>query len=110
MFLQELPDVETVTSKDQLVLFVRQWCPSTMSLKSFQEVVLDNSTMEELKQKISELSSVPVENIDVACVKPNLPCDMNLLDIQETLEWNPNATLLDQWPISAYDGCVFYYR
>ncbi|KAJ8945954.1 hypothetical protein NQ318_016782 [Aromia moschata] len=84
LFLQELSDVETLASKDQLVLFVRRWCPSTLSLRPFQEVVLDNSTMEELKRRISEKSGVPAENVDVAHIKAAFPCDMHLLDIQRT--------------------------
>ncbi|CAH1998952.1 unnamed protein product [Acanthoscelides obtectus] len=116
LFLQELNDVETVTSNDQLVLFVRQWCPSTLTLKPFQEVVLDNSTMEELKSKISTLSGIPVENVDVAYIKAAIPCDMHLLDIHNALEWNPNMTHLEERTFAmrsnaiADDGSVFYFR
>ena len=53
MFLQELPESEKVTTNTQLVLFVRRWCPSTLELKPFDEVLLDGSTVEELKTKVS---------------------------------------------------------
>jgi hypothetical protein len=52
MFLQELPEPEKVTSSSQLVFFVRRWCPANLELKPFQEVVLDGSTVEELKTKV----------------------------------------------------------
>lgn len=52
MFLQELPEPEKVTSSDQLVLFVRRWCPANLELQSFQEVLLDGSTVVELKNKV----------------------------------------------------------
>ncbi|KAG5876114.1 hypothetical protein JTB14_013693 [Gonioctena quinquepunctata] len=110
MFLQELNEVDRVTSKDQLVLFVRQWCPSALLLKPFQEVVLESSTTEELKQKLSELSGVPAENIDVAHIKQSLPCDSHILDIHGELDWNPNITNLEQWPVNADDGTVFFFR
>jgi hypothetical protein len=52
MFLQELPEPEKATSSNQLVLFVRRWCPASLELQSFQEVVLDGSTVVELKNKV----------------------------------------------------------
>lgn len=110
MFLQELSEPESVTSASQTVYFVRQWCPSTMTLKPFHEVVLNNTTMEELKQKISERSNIPIENLDVASIKATIPCDMHLLVIHNDTDWNPNVINLEHWPISAHDGSVFYYR
>jgi ubiquitin carboxyl-terminal hydrolase 47 len=53
MFLQELPEPEKITSNNQLVLFVRRWCPSSLELKSFEEVLLDETTVVELKTKVS---------------------------------------------------------
>jgi hypothetical protein len=52
MFLQELPEPEKVTSSDQVVLFVRQWCPANLELKPFQETILDGSAVEEFKTKV----------------------------------------------------------
>ncbi|KAJ8985542.1 hypothetical protein NQ317_019925 [Molorchus minor] len=110
IFLQELSDIETLTSKDQLVLFVRQYCPSSMILRPFQEVIMETSTITELKKKISELSGIPVEHVNVAHVKTAFPCDMHILDIQNELVWNPNITNLEQWPVNADDGSVFFYK
>ena len=52
MFLQELPEPEKVTSSNQLVPFVRRWCPASLELQPFQEVLLDGSTLVELKNKV----------------------------------------------------------
>jgi hypothetical protein len=52
MFLQELPEPEKVTSSNQLALFVRRWGPPSLELQSFQEVLLDGSTVAELKNKV----------------------------------------------------------
>jgi hypothetical protein len=58
MFLQELPEPEKMTSSDQLVLFVRRWCPANLELKAFEEVLLDESTVVELKTKVGCTTSV----------------------------------------------------
>lgn len=111
IFLQQLPDVEKVTSTNQLVLFVRRWCPSTLTLKPFQEVVLDTTTVEELKKKISEFTDIEEQYVEVACPKSTFPCDMNVLNIQNELDWNRNITHLENWPWQIYDdGSVLFYR
>lgn len=111
IFIQQLPDVEKVTSTNQLVLFLRRWCPSTLTLKPFQEVVLDTTTVEELKKKISEFADIEEQYVEVACPKSTFPCDMNVLNIQSELDWNRNITHLENWPWQIYDdGSVLFYR
>lgn len=112
IFLQELPDGEKVTNDTQLVIFVKRWNPSTLTLGTFSEVVLDmsNITVDELKRKISEQSNIPAENVDIAYLRNSFPCDMNVLETND-LEWNPNVTNLDDSPLQIYeDGSVFLYR
>lgn len=53
MIIQELPDKETVTNTNQIVLFVRRWLPADLQLEQFQEIVMDNRTVEELKKKVN---------------------------------------------------------
>lgn len=53
LFLQELPGDEPVTKQDQRLLFVRQWCPATLELKPFREIVLDTNEVSECKEKVS---------------------------------------------------------
>ncbi|XP_044272052.1 ubiquitin carboxyl-terminal hydrolase 47 isoform X2 [Tribolium madens] len=110
IYLQELPYPEKVTSTNQQALFARHWCPATMTLQPFQEVIIDTPTMTELKTKVSELSNIPVEHVQVAFVKSTFPCDMHLLDIHTELEWDPNVTHLHQWPLQVDDGTAFFYR
>ena len=39
------------------------------------------------------------------------PCDVSVLDIQQELEWNPNVSCINSWPLSIIDdGAVLYYR
>lgn len=111
LFLQELPDVEKVTSTSQLVLLVRRWHPSTLTLSPFREVVLDTTTVVELKKKISEESGIPQEFVEFASSKSSFPCDMNVLSIHDELYWNPTVANLEDIPLQIYeDGSVIFYR
>jgi len=58
MIVQELPDKETVTDANQIVLFVKRWLPAKLQLGQFQEIVLDNRTVEELKKKVSHVKVI----------------------------------------------------
>lgn len=111
IILQDLGEGEKVTRSDQLCLFVKRWCPSTLTLTPFHEVVLDHRTMDDLKEKLSAESQIPKDFVDVACLKSNFPCDMNILEVHSELEWNPDATELEAWPVQVCDdGSVFLYR
>lgn len=52
MIVLELPDKETVTDTDQIVVFVKRWLPAKLQFGQFQEIVMDNRTVEELKKKV----------------------------------------------------------
>lgn len=111
IFLQELPEGEKATCSRQLVLFVRRWSPSTISLSPFHEVVLENRTIEDLKKKIEEISRIPLEFVEVAYVKQAFPCDMNVLCIHKDIDWNPTVPHLEDYPLQVDDdGSVFFYR
>ncbi|KAK2587743.1 hypothetical protein KPH14_003851 [Odynerus spinipes] len=109
MIVQELPEKETVTDNNQVVLFVRRWSPSQMQLGQFQEVVLDDKSIEELRRKISSISNIPKENIGIAKGKGTFPCDIPVLKVQTDHHWNEhksNENLYDDFE----DGAVFLYR
>lgn len=111
MFLQELPAPEPLQNTDQLVVFVRQWSPATLELGPFAEIYLDGLTIQEFKEKISQISNLPVENIDYAILKGSFPYEIPILSVQSELDWNPNATTLNNWPLNVFDdGHAFLYR
>lgn len=58
IIIQELPDKETVTDTNQIVLFVRRWLPAKLELEQFQEIVLENRTIDELRKKVSRMGKV----------------------------------------------------
>lgn len=111
MFLQELNDVEMVTSYSQLVLFIRHWSPSTLTLHPIREIVLETLEVDELKKKISQISDIPYDNIELAHIKCSFPFDVHLLDVQE-LDWTTVSGVdqLDKWPLNTDDGSMFFYR
>ncbi|XP_066962861.1 ubiquitin carboxyl-terminal hydrolase 47 isoform X2 [Macrobrachium rosenbergii] len=112
LFLQVLEGPEIKTHNiDELALFVRRWKPSSYTLDPLKEVIIPKPTMEELKDKLSELSGISVENIDVAKGKGTFPCDMSVLDISEELDWMPRVGQLNQRPLYILDdGAMMYFR
>lgn len=43
---------EKMKSMSQLAVLTRRWSPSTMKLGPFEEVILENSSVDELKEKV----------------------------------------------------------
>ncbi|XP_061169220.1 ubiquitin carboxyl-terminal hydrolase 47-like isoform X7 [Saccostrea echinata] len=111
VFLQILGGPEEMNTTSQLAIFVRRWRPSTYELDLFQEVILSSQTVDDLKEKISEISGIPVEDIEYAKGRGTFPCDISLLEIHSDLDWSPHVTSLNSWPLYICDdGCVLYYR
>ncbi|XP_072906042.1 ubiquitin carboxyl-terminal hydrolase 47 isoform X3 [Hemitrygon akajei] len=111
VFLEVLNEPEKMKSLSQLAVLTRQWRPSQMKLDSFQEVVLESSSVEELKEKLHAISEIPIENIEFAKGRGTFPCDISVLEIHQDLDWNPKVTTLNVWPLYICDdGAVIYYR
>lgn len=53
MVVQELPDKDPVTNSSQIVIFVRRWFATKIHLGPPQEIVLDESSVEEMVKKVS---------------------------------------------------------
>lgn len=82
-----------------------------MKLGPFQEVILENSSVDELKEKLSEMSDITLENLDFAKGRGTFPCDISVLEIQQDLDWNPKVSTLNVWPLYICDdGAVVFYR
>lgn len=52
MIVQELPDKDPVTNSNQVIIFVRRWFPTKRHFGPPQEIVLDETTMEEMMKKV----------------------------------------------------------
>ncbi|KAK7500181.1 hypothetical protein BaRGS_00008728, partial [Batillaria attramentaria] len=111
VFLEILDKPDELTSMQQLAIYLRRWRPSSFTLDPFQEVVLSHQSVEELKQKIAAVSSIPVENVEFAKGKGTFPCETSVLEMHSDLDWNPQVTSLNVWPLYICDdGHVIYYR
>ncbi|RXN00992.1 Ubiquitin carboxyl-terminal hydrolase 47 [Acipenser ruthenus] len=111
VFLEVLDEPEKMKSMSQLAVLTRRWRPSQMKLEPFQEVVLESSSVDELKQKLSEISGIPVENTEFAKGRGTFPCDISILEIHQDLDWNPKVSTLNVWPLYICDdGSVVFYR
>uniref|UniRef100_A0A8C2BUK6 Ubiquitin carboxyl-terminal hydrolase 47 n=1 Tax=Cyprinus carpio TaxID=7962 RepID=A0A8C2BUK6_CYPCA len=111
VFLEVLEEPERMKSMSQLAVLTRRWCPAQMKLEAFREVVLESSSVEKLKEKLSELSGIPLENLEFAKGRGTFPCDISLLEIHQDLYWNPKVSTLNVWPLYICDdGAVIFYR
>ena len=60
--------------------------------------------------QLSAVSDISHNNIDFAKGKGTFPCEVSLLEMQSDLEWNPQVTSLNSWPLYiSDDGAVIYY-
>nr|XP_045000810.1 ubiquitin carboxyl-terminal hydrolase 47 isoform X2 [Jaculus jaculus] len=111
VFLEVLDGAEKMKSMSQLAILSRRWRPSEMKLDPFQEVVLESNSVDELREKLSEISGIPVEDIEFAKGRGTFPCDISVLDIHQDLDWNPKVSALNVWPLYICDdGAVIFYR
>ncbi|XP_073239292.1 ubiquitin carboxyl-terminal hydrolase 47-like [Porites lutea] len=112
VFLEILEGPERMTSADQLSLYVRHWHPSTLTIDPPKEVVLEESLVEYLKEAMSTLSGIPVENLEFCKGRGQFPCDAPVLEIHgNDFGWTADVTSLGSSPLFINDdGAVVFYR
>uniref|UniRef100_A0A8C1NGT5 Ubiquitin carboxyl-terminal hydrolase 47 n=1 Tax=Cyprinus carpio TaxID=7962 RepID=A0A8C1NGT5_CYPCA len=105
VFLEVLEEPERMKSMSQLAVLTRRWCPAQMKLEAFREVVLESSSVEELKEKVYLILLLLLQG------RGTFPCDISLLEIHQDLDWNPKVSTLNVWPLYICDdGAVIFYR
>ncbi|KAM8970162.1 ubiquitin carboxyl-terminal hydrolase 47 isoform X3 [Sarcophilus harrisii] len=111
VFLEVLDEVERMKSMSQLAVLARRWRPTELILDPFQEIVLESSSVDELREKLCEISGIPLEDVEFAKGRGTFPCDMSVLEIHQDLDWNPKVSTLNVWPLYICDdGAVIFYR
>lgn len=111
VFLEVLSDCDKVISNTQLSLLTRHWHPSTYTLDPFQEIILDESTVQELKQKVSEFSGIPEDYLEFAKGQGSFPYDVQLLTVHVDLDWNLDIGNIAMCPLYIKeDGHVIFYK
>ncbi|XP_078614129.1 uncharacterized protein LOC144883453 [Branchiostoma floridae x Branchiostoma japonicum] len=111
VFLQVLEEPEAMVSMQQIAVFVRRWFPTEYKLGPFKEIIIEGQNVEELKERIAEVSGLPAERVQFAKGRGAFPCDVSLLEIHTDLEWDPSVQALNTWPLYICDdGSVLFYR
>ncbi|XP_077309692.1 ubiquitin carboxyl-terminal hydrolase 47 isoform X4 [Lithobates pipiens] len=110
VFLEVL-EGEKMKCMSQLSLLTKRWRPSQLKLDPFQEIVLETNSVDELREKMCEISGIPLENLEFAKGRGTFPCDISVLEIHQELDWNPKVSTLNAWPLYiSDDGAVIFYR
>uniref|UniRef100_A0A674CCP5 Ubiquitin carboxyl-terminal hydrolase 47 n=1 Tax=Salmo trutta TaxID=8032 RepID=A0A674CCP5_SALTR len=111
VFLEVLDGPEKMKSMSQLAVLTRRWTPAQMKLEPFQEVVLESSSVEELKEKVCVYSRPECGARPCTLGRGTFPCDISVLEIHQDLDWNPKVSTLNVWPLYICDdGAVVFYR
>uniref|UniRef100_A0A7G3B1T1 Ubiquitin carboxyl-terminal hydrolase 47 n=1 Tax=Lutzomyia longipalpis TaxID=7200 RepID=A0A7G3B1T1_LUTLO len=106
--LQEVDDASpAVVTSDDSVLLLRRWNPSTLTLDPFREIAFGPGS--ELRKVISDLSGIPLEDVEYDKVTGAFPRNsLQVMNIQTVLEWSKTPLNNEMWAIT--DGSVYYYR
>eukprot|EP00794_Sanderia_malayensis_P012688 gene12688-13990_t len=98
-------------SKDILSIYVKRWRRSKHVVDDFEEILLSTKSLSEVKSKISALSGIPEENVEIAKGKGYFPYASGVFEIEKELDWNPRVERLCDYPLAICDdGSVLYYR
>uniref|UniRef100_A0A182JKF4 Ubiquitin carboxyl-terminal hydrolase 47 n=1 Tax=Anopheles atroparvus TaxID=41427 RepID=A0A182JKF4_ANOAO len=108
VFLQEVDDLDalTPTGINDVVLLVRRWYPSERKLGQFQEILHTDEV--ELRQHLSNISGIPVENIEYVKMTQTSQYRDNVFNIPG-LSWvsTPHHAADETTFLS---GTLLYYR
>ncbi|KAM8940149.1 ubiquitin carboxyl-terminal hydrolase 47 isoform 2-T2 [Pelodytes ibericus] len=111
VFLEVLDENEQMKSISQLSILTKRWRPSDLKLDPFREIVLETNSVEEMREKICEISNISLENLEFAKGRGTFPCNISILEIHQDLDWNPKVSTLNAWPLYiSDDGAVIFYR
>ncbi|XP_066582168.1 ubiquitin carboxyl-terminal hydrolase 47 [Prorops nasuta] len=110
MIIQKLRNKEVISTDFDMLIFVRRWCPAEMSLSKFQEIALDFSSKDTLKKKLTQLSGIPEEFLEVAKTKGSFPCVMSVFTIRDELSWVNAEEFMQANSSWLEDGSVILYR
>ncbi|KAK9300885.1 hypothetical protein QLX08_006588 [Tetragonisca angustula] len=107
MIVQELPDKDPVTNSNQVIIFVRRWTNfiSKIHLGPPQEIVLDETTIEEMMKKLSLISDIPEKYINIIRGKGSV--HMPIIRIENDQDW---IGLTAGTEFNPEDGALFLYR
>ncbi|KZC08270.1 PREDICTED: ubiquitin carboxyl-terminal hydrolase 47 [Dufourea novaeangliae] len=86
MVIQKLPDKDPFTSSSQVIVRVQKYIAGRTLCGSFQEIVVDGKSIKEIRKKLSEISDIPEEHIEIVKIDSEMPV-FPALDIDENTVW-----------------------
>ncbi|XP_055703055.1 ubiquitin carboxyl-terminal hydrolase 47 [Phlebotomus papatasi] len=109
LVLQEIDDSTPATvDPDDILLLLRRWNPSTLTLDPFQEIAFGQNSGD-LRKVISDLSKIPFEDVEYDKVSGAFPRNsIHLMNMNSVLDWTKAPIEFEMW--STTDGHIFYYR
>lgn len=117
LLVEVLPAAEPKTANNELVLLLRQWHPSTLTLGPFLEVVLPpGSTAANLRAKMADIAGPDVTpaRIEFARVYTGYPGPAGVLEIHDDKEWTRTYTAdysdLTASPLYLRDNHLLFFR
>ncbi|KAK9499634.1 hypothetical protein O3M35_002645 [Rhynocoris fuscipes] len=105
LFVEALEKPEEVNSNTVLLVFTRRLSPSTLTIGPYVEIALNSTSVQDFKNKLSEISDIPAQHIKFAFTTVVFPCDMNVFTVNN-LDWDDVRRLKNCEPA----GHVVYYK
>eukprot|EP00795_Rhopilema_esculentum_P005155 gene5155-285_t len=110
-FVEVIDENLQKSSSDILSIYTRRWLPSKYIFEPIQEIQLEEHSIKSLKTKLSEVSGLPENDIEIAKGKGYFPYQSSVFDIEQELDWDPDISKLSEYPIAIMDdGCVIYHK
>ena len=99
----------------EITLFARRWRPSTYSLEDFVNIPLVTVSRVELGRKLTEMSGLAADEIEIAKAPGTFPCEESVLSIHDGIKWvsliSDDGSTDFKWPVAIQsDGDVIFWR
>jgi len=120
MYLQVLdlnnPEAVALNYRDaDTTIFARRWRPSSYTLEELVDIPLTAISQLELGEKLTKISQLPVDSIEIAKAPGTFPCEGSVLNIHDDITWialsSEDASTDFKWPCCIQnDGDIVYWR
>ena len=92
MYLQVLdlnnPEAVALNYRDaDTTIFARRWRPSSYTLEELVDIPLTAISQLELGEKLTKISQLPVDSIEIAKAPGTFPCEGSVLNIHDDITW-----------------------
>ena len=91
IFVEILKDREKlrVDNDGEMAVYIRRWWSSKYQLDAVAEVIVDEDSYDDLITKVSKITRIEPQNLQFAKLTGCFPCDVSVLELHDTLPWQP---------------------